>query len=161
MNCEMFRELMFDYVSGAVDADSLVDFRKHYGGCTACAATMRMIEAQETILTSLPRPKAPPTLWGRIQDQVRDREMLETLEATPRFRLAGWAAAAAALLIALGTVFIIGGTRPPAPEPELRVRVVDIAPQQPDAAAIRRLVPGYENARPANPLADSLMGTNR
>lgn len=154
MNCELFREVIFDYMGGGLDADSLGDFRGHYGSCPECAGTLRMIEAQETILTAWPQPKAPDALWGRVQRDLADRERLRWLERRPG---AGrWLAVAAALLIAVLGLVAFAAHRAPA-DPGLPLQVVDIS-TQPSAGALGRWVPGYENPKPAAPVFDTLLG---
>ncbi len=159
MKCELFRDLLLDYVDGALDADTLVDYRQHYGSCAGCAATQKMIEGQEGMLAALPHPKAPDTLWGRIQHEIADRRMLTSLDR-PRLRFGGWAAAAAAALVAVSCVFAVGGRAPRREDPGLPVHVVDIS-AQPGAPALGRMVPGYENPVPAAPLFDTLLGAGK
>jgi len=154
MNCDMFKELAFDYVGGGLDADSLDSFRRHYGGCIECAGLLRVIEAQETMLTALPKPKAPPTLWGRVQGAIGDGEKLEWLDR-PRSRAGGWFAAAAALLVAAVLfAFAVSPGAPPA-RADLSIRVVDVTPK---SGAVGRLVPGFDSPEPAVPVFDALLG---
>ncbi len=155
MNCEMFKELAFDYVGGTLDADSLDGFRRHFGECTACSGILRVIEAQETILAALPKPKAPGSLWGRVQREVADRERLAWLEG-PKSRAGGWFAAAAALAVAaILFVFALSPDRA-TPSNDLTIRVVDVTPK---GGAVGRLT-GYENPEPTIPVFDTLLGYN-
>ncbi|MBI2933618.1 MAG: zf-HC2 domain-containing protein [Planctomycetes bacterium] len=151
MNCSMFREMIFNYTAGELDADSLADFRGHYETCGPCGTALKTIEAQEEILVSLPRPKAPDALWRRVRAEIESRVLLRRLERPSRY--AGrWLAGAAALLMAAAALWALAR---PQPREELPFRVVDVPS---GGGALGRMIPGYENPDPTSAVSDGLLG---
>lgn len=127
MNCEAFRDRVFDFLDG-----SLADrgaFDAHRAACGRCADILRGIGETERVLRAARVPAAPPELWGRIAAAVA--------RPAPRFRPAPWIAAAAALLLAVFAV-------PSRPAPRaLPIRIVDASPEA--ARALRAFVPRYDD----------------
>jgi hypothetical protein len=128
MNCEAFRDKVFDLLDGSL-ADRAA-FDAHRAACAGCADVLRGIGETERVLRAARVPTAPPELWGRIAAAVA--------RPTPRFRLGPWIAAAAALLLAVFAV-------PARPAPRiLPIRVVDASPEA--ARALGAFVPRYEGS---------------
>ena len=111
MNCERFRDLVFDFLGGSLDERGAFD--AHRAACAGCADVLRGIRENERLLRAARVPAAPPELWSRIAAAVARPAPVR------RFRLLPWAAAAAALLIAA----VLAGR--PAPGPGLKVRFQD------------------------------------
>lgn len=144
MNCETFRDQVFDFLAGApADAPG---FRAHRDGCAACAALLQGIEENEKLLAGARVPSAPPDLWARI---ARD---LSSGRPAPIHRpvWAAVAAVAAGLLVVLALFF----SGPAAPEPRLDVVIREVSPDA--QSAYRGLVPTYEDVDVATAMVDTI-----
>jgi len=139
MKCDAFRDLVFDYLEGALRERA--PFEDHFAACPACASILRGIEADAAVLSRAAAPKAPADLWPRIAAAVSAGRAV-------RFARTRWAvAAAAAAAVLVASLFFAAA---PAPGPALDVRVVDSGP------GLRLLVPRYENVDTATALAEAL-----
>jgi anti-sigma factor RsiW len=150
MTCDTFQDLILDYTTGKLGSETLRDFKVHWTSCAACAETLRAIEGQEALLAALPRPKASDALWGRIQAETFDRDLLRRKPFNPS--IVRWFAAAAALLIVAAAAF----ARPSAPKapapvakkPAYEITIVDVKDRA-QAGALGRLVPAPYASDPA------------
>ena len=125
MNCEGFRDRVFDFLDGSLaDRGS---FDAHRAACAGCADVLRGIRENERVLRAARVPSAPPELWARIATAVARPAPVR------RFPLAPWAAAAAVLI---GFVALLAR---PEPAPSLKVEFRDAA--DPGLAAF---VPRYD-----------------
>ncbi len=159
MKCELFRELILDYVTGNLGREPLRDFKTHWTGCPECAEMLRAVEGHEALFAALPRPRPTPDLWMRIQRETSDCELLRMKPFNVRF-MRWFVAAAAVALITVTTLT----TRPHsrtlpvahAPIPGgLNITVIDVKDRA-DAGALGRFVPTYDAADPTAAL-DSVM----
>ena len=123
MNCEVFRDRVFDFLEGRLPDRAAFD--AHRSACARCSDILRGIEGNERILRAAGVPAAPAELWSRIAAAVARPAPLR------RFRLLPWAAAA---LLLLGFAF--------RPRPALDLKFVDAGPEA--AKAFVGFVPRYE-----------------
>jgi hypothetical protein len=127
MRCDAFRDAMFDYRDGHLDAWSLDEFRAHFASCAACSETLRWVEGQEALLGAVPRPKAPAGLWTKVQSEIGDRRSLRSLASLPRRMRWGASIAAAALLAVSATLALLRGPAPvKAPPRGLDIIVIEV-----------------------------------
>jgi anti-sigma-K factor RskA len=115
MSHSEYEELAAGYVLGALEPDDEHVFQRHLGGCEACEANVRELEAVAGELAYAVPPVDPPdTLWAGIRREIKPeaaRRPTVPRPATPdagargRGRglrlLPGLAAAAAILLVAV------------------------------------------------------------
>ncbi len=134
MNCEDFRDRVFDFLEGGL-ADREA-FDAHRAACAGCADILRGIQLNERILRGAGVPSAPPELWSRVAAAIA--------RPTRRFRLGPWAAAAVLLVGVL--VFALR------PAPSLKIRFMDVTPEA--ARALGAFVPRYEAADTGLALGD-------
>lgn len=134
MNCEAFRDRVFDFLEGGL-ADRAA-FEAHRAGCAGCADILRGIQLNERILRGAAVPAAPPELWSRIAAAIA--------RPAPRFRLAPWAAAALLLIGILAFAF--------RPAPSLKIQFKEVSPEA--ARALGAFVPRYEAADSGLALGD-------
>jgi predicted anti-sigma-YlaC factor YlaD len=139
MNCETFRDRLFDYLAGTPVERAAFD--AHRAGCAACAALLSGVSENETLLRGARVPTAPADLWPRIAQAIA--------RPVPRRRWLPWSAAAAALL-AVGALFFTSS----GPRATLDVAIVDASPES--GRAFTALVPRYEDVDPGLALADTM-----
>jgi anti-sigma-K factor RskA len=104
MNHSEYEELAAGYVLGALEPDDEHVFQRHLGGCSACEANVRELEAVAGQLAFAVPPIEPPdTLWAGIRREIRSDAARPGLLAAVRGRgtrvLGGLAAAAALILV--------------------------------------------------------------
>ncbi len=145
MNCELFRDRVFDFLEGALGCDEKVGFAVHLESCTACAEMLRGIEANEKALTAARAPLAPASLWPAIAARLSEGRALPFR----RTKIAAGLAAAAALLFSFA-LFFSG----PAAKPRLDVVIQEVAPEA--GHTMGALVPRYEDVDTATAMADTL-----
>ncbi len=136
MNCEAFRDRVFDFLEGGLADREAFDV--HRAGCAACADILRGIQLNERVLRAAGVPAAPPGLWSRIAAAVARPAPVR------RFRPGPWAAAAALLI---GLLAFAGR-----PSRTLPIQVVDVDPSA--ARALGGFVPRYEAADSGLALGD-------
>ncbi len=142
MNCETYRDRVFDVLAGRpVDRPT---FDGHRSSCASCAGLLEGISENERILSGARVPAAPADLWPRIAAALA--------RPVPARRPRGLVfAAAAAALLAAGVVFFSAAR---APRPSLDVAIVDASPDS--GRAFTALVPRYEDVDAGLALADTL-----
>jgi len=110
MSHSEFEELAAGYVLGALEPDDEHAFQQHLGGCSACEANVRELEAVVGELACAVPPADPPdTLWAGIRREIGPEAPRRTaIPAAPgppagagarRLRLLPALAAAAAILL--------------------------------------------------------------
>jgi anti-sigma-K factor RskA len=110
MSHSEFEELAAGYVLGALEPDDEHAFQQHLGGCSACEANVRELEAVVGELAYAVPPADPPdTLWAGIRREIRPeaarRAAIPAVPGPPagagarRLRLLPALAAAAAILL--------------------------------------------------------------
>ncbi len=135
MNCSEFRERVFD-------RDPVLD--AHAASCAACAGLRSSIESEARVLSHAGAPRAPENLWRRIESAI----------ARPRWP--GWAAAAAAGLIAAVGILLFAGKPVPKPAPGLPLVIVEASPES--ASAFSGMVPSYDDVDPNTALRSTIVG---
>ena len=113
MSHSEFEELAAGYVLGALEPDDEDDFQRHLGGCETCEATVRELEAVAGELAYAAPPVDPPdTLWAGIRREIEPQAARRPTpgaaprrRARPRGLLAGLAAVAAIVLVAVLSVW--------------------------------------------------------
>jgi anti-sigma-K factor RskA len=113
MSHSEFEELAAGYVLGALEPDDEHDFQRHLDGCETCEATVRELEAVTGELAYAAPPVDPPdTLWAGIRREIEPQAARRPTpgaaprrRARPRGLLAGLAAAAAIVLVAVLSVW--------------------------------------------------------
>jgi hypothetical protein len=79
--------------------------REHYFGCGECQATVRRLRVLLDDARALPRDVAPPPeVWSALRDRVARRPIARAVK--PRWWHNGWLAAAAALVLVIGTALL-------------------------------------------------------
>ena len=92
MRCEDVKLQLLDVVDGAEPGAELQEHLKH---CTSCQEHLRMLHRHRELLHRVPAPAAPDVLWDRVESAL--------VQSCPAVHpLRWWAAAAAAVLLALG-----------------------------------------------------------
>lgn len=143
MNCEQFRDRVFDFLDGSLGDGA--SFEAHRAACPACAETIRGIRANEKALAAARAPLAPPDLWASIAARISEGRVAPFR----RLRIAAGVAAAAALLLSLALAFS-GGS----PRPRLNVVIREVTPEA--GRAMGALVPRYEDVDTATAMADTM-----
>ena len=134
--CQTIEEWLVDFADGALPSDQAARVQAHLAQCPTCRATIEALQQSLAIAQ---------TIW---QDTARD-----VGQSQPR-RLSLWhyGAVAAAILLALGTLFYRpdGRTHPAAPGPSL----ADIERQMVEAASAARLLVATEQMETQPALRD-------
>jgi hypothetical protein len=127
MNCETFRDRVFDFLEGGLEGRAAFD--AHRAACPRCADVLRGIQENEKLLRASRVPSAPADLWARIATAVARPAPVR------RFRPGPWAAAAVLLI---GLAALLGR---PAPHASLKVKF-----QEDSHPGLAAFVPRYEAA---------------
>jgi len=143
MNCELFRDRVFDLLEGTLG--DRAPFEAHRASCPACAEATRGIEANEKALAAARVPLAPASLWPAIAARISQGRALPFR----RTKIAAGLAAAAALLLSVA-LFFSG----PDARPRLDVVIQEVAPEA--GRTMGALVPRYEDVDTATAMADTL-----
>ena len=145
MNCEAFRDLLFDFLDGSLR--DRAPFEAHRASCPACAEILRGIGHNEQVLSAARVPRAPADLWAGIAARISG------VRAVPfrRTKIAAGFAAAAALLLSV-TLLFSGGP----PKTRLGNRVVIREAAAAEGRTLGALVPRYEDVDSATALADTM-----
>ena len=131
MNCEQFRDALFETLRGRPAGDG---FEAHRAICAACARVQADIAANERLLRGATAPKAPPEGWAAIPragDAGRGAPFR-------RARFAALAAVAAGLLLALAML------APATPKPTLDVVFMEVRPET--RQVFQSFLPRYEGS---------------
>lgn len=145
MNCGQFQETVFDRIDGSLSSREIREGEDHLASCPSCRELLETIRHQERILTSAEVPPVPPGLWHRVEAGISPSRRNPAKW--------GWAAAAAAVLVA-GLLFLRSGS---APEWEV-VKITNGASE-----TIAGFIPGFEEPETDHRLAGALIppGRNR
>jgi hypothetical protein len=145
MNCETFRDRAFDFLQGSLRDPAA--FEAHRASCAACAGALDGIRRNDRILAAARVPTAPADLWPRIAAAIgQDR-------AVPfrRLRIAAFAAAAAAVLLA---VTVVAALRTPRMTPTIDLVVQEVGPES--QRTFKALLPRYEDVDAATAMVDTM-----
>lgn len=141
MNCELFRDRVFDYLC----CSEGVEFESHRASCAACADLLQGIEANEKALAAARAPLAPASLWPAIAARISQGRALPFR----RTKIAAGLAAAAALLFSIALLF-----SGPAAKPRLDVVIQEVAPEA--GRTMGALLPRYEDVDAGTAMAETL-----
>ncbi|MCS6923982.1 MAG: zf-HC2 domain-containing protein [Fimbriimonadales bacterium] len=126
MRCEQVRNLLNEYVDGALSGALRDQLQAHLASCAECRREWRWVQAIWRGLSDLPPVAPPPDLHARIMTHVRAHTRAREAQQRIAFwRWAGAAAVAASLFLmgffvaqsdGVQAAFGFGGSRKPAPE---------------------------------------------
>ena len=105
-DCERFEELLSAYLDGELGADEETELKAHLANCPDCAA---MFEAFSAVSGAVRAQDVPDTLHSRIMETVRAAEKASRTQRVI-IRLRPILAAAACLIVLVGTVFALKNT---------------------------------------------------
>jgi hypothetical protein len=127
MNCSRVKEILVDYVEGALSVRKKAAVKNHLSACETCRGELSRIETLKKNILSVETPELGADFWHQFNRNLSQRlAEFEKPTADRRFlrrpRLS-FAAAAAMVLFALLSFGILRGTREPAntdpaPDPE-------------------------------------------
>lgn len=146
MNCETFRDRIFDLLQGSLREREAFD--AHRDACAGCRGLLQDFSRQERLLGAARVPMAPPELWPRIAVSIGQ------VRVAPfrRLRIASFVAAAAALLL----VALLGaGARTPAKTPRFELVIQDVSPES--RRAFSAFVPRYDDLDTAMAMAENAL----
>src|SRR5947207_226167 len=108
-SCEQHQEQLLDYLYDLLDAAERQALQDHLGQCSACQAALARAQAQQKLLARAAKAKFPSVRFQPPAETVPAQTRPLRLDRFPqRRRWAGWAYAAA-ILVALGSVAVMGG----------------------------------------------------
>ena len=103
MSCDEAREQLDMAATGALDEGARAGLREHVAGCLACRDYARRLEGlAATLRAAWPDREPPPALAGRVADAGLAAAGRRRPSLRAWARVAGWAAAAVLLAVALG-----------------------------------------------------------
>jgi hypothetical protein len=104
MTCENARERLDDYVDGELEASALHELELHLASCPSCREEEEVLRSLLARAAELPRTMAPGRdLWPGVAEAIREEKRSRVLGfERRRVVFAGFLAAAAALVVALG-----------------------------------------------------------
>lgn len=99
-------EALSAYVDGELNAVSVERVERHVSECALCRETLRKVRELVAAARALPREVAPPpAVWTELRARVAREPRPRYIEA--RWWHSGWLAAAAAILLVLGTSLLM------------------------------------------------------
>ena len=112
MNCELYEELLDDYVDGVRATDRPRDarcaaFEQHLGGCSRCQALVADLSSVRLTASTLDEHVPPPRLWARIASSIDDQQRQPWWQRQLGGTFSAWVPAAVAASIAL--LLLAGG----------------------------------------------------
>lgn len=149
MNCQMFSDLVFDFLQGTLREDR-AGFDAHRASCADCSSRLEGIRENERILTAVRVPTAPADLWPRIAAAVSHGRPIPFRA----LRVASFLSAAAALIL---VVTLLATSRAPR-VPSINLVVQDVGPDS--GRAFRSLVPKYDDVDAATAMVDTVLRTD-
>ncbi len=110
--CDDFRELMLDYIDGALSDADAVALEAHITKCASCRGELAELREMLALVKSSSEP-VPSELYGCVMAEV-DKTPQDKKILTPRLRVKPWmsslaAVAAAVMILVVGRGFIDGG----------------------------------------------------
>lgn len=129
--CEAVRELISAELDGEVTAAERQVLQLHLAGCAACRAEQDALRRVKQALAALPAPALPRDLVVDINRAIDGDELAARRAPRRPWRLAGQLAAAAAVLLIIGSLAPVFLSRGLSPAPDR-----DAAPPVPDAVPL-------------------------
>jgi len=79
MNCEKLREMLIDYIEGALTGKEKAEFEAHLQTCPECRELIKSfgnlsVSVREHLDAKASRIEAPPMLWGKILSAVQSQK---------------------------------------------------------------------------------------
>jgi putative zinc finger protein len=137
MKCEVFQELLEEYIDGEIAPADRKQVEAHLIACADCSARLAALTAEQELFARYDREvEVPPFLWTRVaahtiseSPRKNSWRALPAIFAIPSKTLAG---AIATLLIAvvIGLVYFL--SRPSAPKPTIATTLDQPAHKQPE-----------------------------
>ena len=112
MNCELYDDLLDDYVDGVRATDHRGDarfagFEQHLTGCTRCQALVADLTSIRLAASTLDEHIPPPRLWARIASSIDEQQRRPWWQRQLGGTFSAWVPAAVAASIAL--LLVAGG----------------------------------------------------
>jgi anti-sigma factor RsiW len=111
MNCELYDDLLDDYVDGVRASDHRSDerfaaFEQHLAVCTRCQALVADLTSIRLAASTLDEHIPPPRLWARIASSIDEQQQQPWWQRRLGGAFSAWVPAAVAASIAL---FLVAG----------------------------------------------------
>jgi anti-sigma factor RsiW len=112
MNCELYDDLLDDYVDGVRGTDHPNDerfaaFEQHLAGCIRCQALVADLTSIRLAASTLDQHIPPPRLWARIASSIDEQQQHPWWQRQLGGTFSAWVPAAVAASIAL--LLVAGG----------------------------------------------------
>jgi len=108
MTCEQCSDWLGDAVDGTLDAERQAQIDAHCSGCAACRELLNDLKDIRAAAATLDRRTPSPELWRSIAARVEDPVVPASRLGRSRWSTSAQLAAAAALMIMLGTAAWFG-----------------------------------------------------
>ena len=103
MNCDEFRNVVFELTAGELDEKTAEAARAHMAECPGCRKEYEAVQELAASLREMGDQKAPADLLPNVMGRIRDEK------ARSRFNLIRFGTAAAAVVLAVGAVKVLPG----------------------------------------------------
>src|SRR5262245_41048169 len=112
MNCELYTDLLDDYVDGVRASDHRGDgrfaaFEQHLAGCTRCQALIADLTSIVLAASTLDEHIPPPRLWATIASAIDEQQRQPWWQRQLGGSFSAWVPVAAAAAIAV--LLVAGG----------------------------------------------------
>ena len=108
MTCEQCNDRLGDAVDGTLDSDEQAQIDAHCRGCAGCRELLNDLKDIRAAAATLDRRTPSPELWRSISARVEDPVVLASRLGRSRWSTPAQLAAAAALMMMLGTAAWFG-----------------------------------------------------
>jgi anti-sigma factor RsiW len=112
MTCEQCSDWLGDAVDGTLDAERQAQIDAHCSGCAACRELLNDLKDIRAAAATLDRRTPSPELWRSIAARVEDPVVSASRLGRSRWSTSAQLAAAAALMMMLGTAAWFGAGQP-------------------------------------------------
>jgi anti-sigma factor RsiW len=112
MTCEQCSDWLGDAVDGTLDAERQAQIDAHCNGCPACRELLNDLKDIRAAAATLDRRTPSPELWQSIAARVEDPVVSASRPGRRRWSTSAQLAAAAALMMMLGTAAWFGAGQP-------------------------------------------------
>jgi hypothetical protein len=104
MNCELYDDLVDDYVDGVrsnANGGRFAAFEQHLAGCSRCQTVVADLTSIRLTAATLDEHVPPPRLWGRIASSIDDRQRQPWWQRQVAGTFSAWVPVAAAAVMVL------------------------------------------------------------
>ena len=153
MSCQLYDDVLDDYVDGARAADRagapdprLAAFETHLSGCARCQALVADFTSIRRTAAALDEHLPPPRLWAKIASSIEDRQRKPWWERSLANTFSAWVPVAVAASLAIligGAALLVWRAAPPA---ALQNAVAQSAAPQPTAPDVKMAEDHYVQA---------------